>query len=74
MTTYWVPLTGTQPHGLALDGRSGGPWAVFVEHAGDRDAVAGISGAWPGRVGGAVGAYLSRAPIPAEVVLIARLS
>jgi len=41
---------------------------VFVEHAGDRDAVAGSSGAWPGRVGGAVGAYLSRVAIPAEVV------
>lgn len=47
---------------------------MFVEHAGDRDAVAGISGAWPGRVGGAVGAYLSRVPNPAEVVLIAQLS
>jgi hypothetical protein len=32
------------------------------------------AGAWPGRVGGAFGAYLSRVPIPAEVALIARLS
>ena len=32
------------------------------------------SPACPGRVGGAVGAYLSRVPIPSEVALIARLS
>jgi hypothetical protein len=44
------------------------PGAVFVEQAGDRTAVAGISGAWPGGVGGPAGAYLSRVLIPAEVV------
>jgi hypothetical protein len=45
-----------------------GACAVCVEHAGDRDAVAGSSGAWLGYAGGAVGAYLSRVPIPAQAV------
>jgi hypothetical protein len=44
------------------------PGAMFVEQAGDRDAVAGISGAWPGWCRWRCRASLSRVPISAEAV------
>jgi hypothetical protein len=45
-----------------------GGCVVCVEHAGDRDAVAGIGGAWLGCAGGAAGVWLWRVPIPAGAV------